>query len=60
LLEKLTILAKSERDQQRKASKFQRKTSFPVSEYDFVPPMLTPSDYSKALLSVDRNILIHE
>ena len=33
LIDKLTMIAKRERDQQKRASKLQKKTSFPVSEY---------------------------
>lgn len=33
LIEKLTMIAKRERDEQKRASKLQKKTSFPVSEY---------------------------
>jgi hypothetical protein len=41
LFEKLTIMAKKERDFQKSHSKLQRKSSFPVSNYDLHLPVLS-------------------
>ncbi len=45
MIERLTILAKKERDLLRRTSKLQRKSTFPVSEYVFIPPMLSLNEF---------------
>lgn len=52
LFEKLTILAKKEREQLRKVLKIKRKNTIPISEYQFYLPILSQHDYKIAQASL--------
>ena len=60
LFEKLTMVAKKERDLQKTKSKLQRKSSIPMSSYDLTLPVLTDEDYKYFCKNLERNIGINE
>ena len=56
MFEKLTMLAKKERDLQKTKSKLQRKSSIPVSSYDLSLPVLSEGDYQQFTNRIQRTI----
>lgn len=60
LFDKLTILAKKERDMQRRTLKLKRKSTVPISDYKFMLPVLSKHDYATATDNIERTILINE
>ena len=56
LFEKLTVLAKRERDKLRRSNHFQRKNSLPVSHYELMLPVLTETDFQVAMSNLHRRI----
>ena len=56
LFEKLTILAKKEREQLRNSNKIHRKSSIPVSQYDLMLPVLSSADYESACDNIERKV----
>lgn len=56
MFEKLTIVAKKERDAIRKTLRLKKKSVVPLSEYQFSMPVLTKNDYEVALKNVERTV----
>ena len=56
MFEKLTIVAKKERDAIRKTLRLKKKSVVPLSEYQFSMPVLTKSDYEVALKNIERTV----
>ena len=56
MFEKLTIVAKKERDALRKTLRLKKKSVVPLSEYQFSMPVLTKNDYEVALKNLERTV----
>lgn len=57
MFEKLTIVAKKERDAIRKTLRLKKKSVVPLSEYQFSMPVLTKNDYEVALKNIERTVV---
>lgn len=60
LFDRLTLLARKERELQRRTLKLKRKSTLPTSDYKFLLPVLSRHDYARAGENLLRTVLAGE
>jgi hypothetical protein len=60
LFDKLTLMAKKERELQRRTLKLKRRNTLPISDYKFMLPILSKHDYAISLENIQRSVLMGE